>query len=613
MPTAGKRQTQPTMDILMAQDDQAVRQWHPMLHPLPITALTMLLGMTAFEELKQLLFRGITLWQSHLLTILFSTVVATIAASILVRRHRTLQRQSELARATLYRNDVQLAEAQALAHVGSWTMNIATGSEVWSDEFYRIYGLEPQSEPASCEAFLSYVHPEDRSPVMTAVERACLHGGTFGQEYRIVRADGSIRVIIDHARVIVDQQGTPTWIMGASQDITKRKLAEHALVESEQRLRMMMDQAPDAIFTTDPAGQILDANVKASEMLGYTHAELLHLTAQDYAVLTNQQDVAGQWQELLQTGKTMVIECSIRRKDGTHFLAESISKQLADGRLQTFVRDLTERLRSEQAHQARLVAEQANAAKSEFLSRMSHELRTPLNAILGFAQVLEMEGLEPSEQESVDQILKGGRHLLTLINEVLDITAVESGRLSISPEPVDIGDLVAETIALITPVAAHYRVTLATVPAQDCHHSVLANQQWLKQVLLNLLANAIKYNRSGGSVHLSYTVVAPDRLRLAVHDTGAGIPAHLLSRLFMPFERLDAAQTTIEGTGLGLALSKRLMEAMGGSIGVQSIVGTGSTFWIELPLVATNETPVMMLTADAKLDRVLQAMPLGED
>jgi CheY-like chemotaxis protein/anti-sigma regulatory factor (Ser/Thr protein kinase) len=217
---------------------------------------------------------------------------------------------------------------------------------------------------------------------------------------------------------------------------------------------------------------------------------------------------------------------------------------------------------------------------------MSHELRTPLNAILGFAQVLEMDGLDLVQQASVDQILKGGRHLLTLINEVLDLSGIESGHLTISPEPVDVGTLVEEVIALVDSVATQYGVTLDPWSRPECHQYVLADQQRLKQVLLNLLANAIKYNRPGGSVRVSCGAAPENRVRLEVRDTGAGIPAEQLPRLFTPFDRLDAEQTMIEGTGLGLALAKRLMEAMDGSIGVDSMVGVGSTFWIDLPLAA---------------------------
>jgi len=260
--------------------------------------------------------------------------------------------------------------------------------------------------------------------------------------------------------------------------------------------------------------------------------------------------------------------------------------------------DITSRKEIETAlEQARLDAEKANVAKSEFLSRMSHELRTPLNAVLGFAQLLEMDPLSPEQRENLGYILKAGRHLLDLINEVLDIARIEAGRMSVSPESVGLGEIVEEVLALTAPLAAERAVRLRPQMAEAGTHRVLADRQRLKQVLLNLLSNAVKYNKVGGEVVLSYRV-RDDRVRIQVTDTGPGIPADKQERLFIPFERLGTAGGRVEGTGLGLALSKRLTEVMGGTIGVDSEVGRGSTFWIELPLAEPDGEP-----ADGLADR----------
>jgi CheY-like chemotaxis protein len=235
--------------------------------------------------------------------------------------------------------------------------------------------------------------------------------------------------------------------------------------------------------------------------------------------------------------------------------------------------------------QARAEAESANRAKNEFLSRTSHELRTPLNAILGFGQLLEMDDLEPHQKSSVEDILSAGRHLLKLIDEVLDISRIEAGRLALSMEPVMVGDVADSAMSVMRPLAAQRGISLNVEIGVTRPLHVHADRQRLHQVLLNLLSNAIKYNCKYGSVTL-LCVQAGDRLHFEVVDTGPGIAEDKIHRLFSAFDRLGAEESQVEGTGLGLALSKSLCEAMGGSLEVKSVVGTGSRFWVDLPLVA---------------------------
>ncbi len=240
-------------------------------------------------------------------------------------------------------------------------------------------------------------------------------------------------------------------------------------------------------------------------------------------------------------------------------------------------------------------AQRANRAKSEFLSRMSHELRTPLNAILGFGQLLEMDGLKADQKESVEHILKGGRHLLSLIDEVLDISRIESGKLQLSVEDVNVLEVIAEAIDLVRPMAAQREIHVSCDEGSE-EVTVLADRQRLKQVVLNLLTNAVKYNREKGLITISCSVEV-DSVTIAVTDTGLGIPAASLDRLFVPFDRLDADQS-IEGTGLGLSLSCNLMRSMNGSIAVDSIEEEGTTFTLRLP---PGEPPAQ------KLDLVAEA------
>jgi signal transduction histidine kinase/CheY-like chemotaxis protein len=253
----------------------------------------------------------------------------------------------------------------------------------------------------------------------------------------------------------------------------------------------------------------------------------------------------------------------------------------------------------ERVEEEKVMAEAANRAKNEFLSRMSHELRTPLNAILGFGQLLEMNPLTDDQSECVDQINRGGKHLLGLINEVLDIARIEAGRMELSPEPVRVADAFREVLDLVRPLGAPRGIRFHTDLAGAGGLHVLADNQKLKQVLLNLLSNAVKYNRDRGEVRLSCEEAAPGRLRLGVSDTGPGIAPENMARLFVPFDRLGAEQTGVEGSGLGLALCKSLVELMGGTLTVTSAVGLGSRFQVELARAEAPHEPLAAGDGDA--------------
>ena len=262
--------------------------------------------------------------------------------------------------------------------------------------------------------------------------------------------------------------------------------------------------------------------------------------------------------------------------------------------LQSVANVLTAAIQRERAEesvrQAREQAEEASRAKSEFLSRMSHELRTPLNAILGFTQLLELESPSPNQAESVQHISRAGRHLLSLINEVLDISRIEAGRLALTPEPIELGEFLQLAVDLIRPMAERQDIELSIEPSNaKLPHRVLADRQRFQQVLLNLLSNAVKYNRPSGRVTVSYRDDGP-RLRISVTDTGRGIEPEKLARLFLPFERLGAETTEVEGSGIGLALSRGIVTALDGELNVESRVGEGSTFWVSLP--RTESQPI---------------------
>lgn len=392
-----------------------------------------------------------------------------------------------------------------------------------------------------------------------------------------------------------------------------------ALREGEQRTRSIIETASEAVVGMDASGLITDWNRAAQDTFGWSREEAIGRDLADTVMPERYREAHRNGLErFLATGEGPVlntrIELEALHKEGHEFPVElTITALRAGGSVSfiAFVHDITERKRAEQelrrakeeAERTEREAEQANQAKSEFLSRMSHELRTPLNAILGFGQLLKMEGLEPGQEESVQQILKGGKHLLDLINEVLDIARIESGRITLSLEPIALAEALREAQDLIGPIAAEDGIELRTGDSWPHDLYVDADGQRLKQVLLNLLTNAVKYNRPGGSVTVCCNEIAGNGLRLEITDEGPGIPPEMMDRLFVPFERLGADGTGAEGTGLGLALSKRLTEAMGGTLGVQSTPGGGSTFFIELPLAQ----PRWARGQRAEVDRQIQS------
>jgi PAS domain S-box-containing protein len=388
------------------------------------------------------------------------------------------------------------------------------------------------------------------------------------------------------------------------------------LGRERNRLTAILDNTAAVVYLKDLNGRYALINRGFEALFHVTREQVLGKTAHD---LFPEEIADVFWandKKALEAEGPVEFEEVATQDDGPRtFVSVKFPLHDPDGRAYAIcgiATDITERKRAEEAaHRAKDEAERTNQAKSEFLSRMSHELRTPLNAILGFAQLLEMDHLDAGQIEGVQQILKGGKHLLDLINEVLDISRIEAGRLSLSPEPIRVTEVLGEALDLVRPIAAERSVRLEGAVPEAGHFHVLADRQRLKQVLLNLLANAVKYNREGGSVWVfceEASEASKDLLRISVKDTGRGIRPEDIERLFAPFDRLGAEQTGVQGTGLGLALSKRLIEAMGGTVDVESAPGEGSTFSIELPLV---EPPVVQFERMGEVDPA-PASVLGE-
>jgi PAS domain S-box-containing protein len=426
-------------------------------------------------------------------------------------------------------------------------------------------------------------------------------------ERRYTRKDGEIVWITRTACLMRDVDGHPRNFLIMVEDISERKRSEQALCESKRELeaahhanQLIMDNSQDVICTMDEWGRFVSVSAACDHVWGYTASEMVGLRYLDL-VCPEDRTMTNQVTEVLRMdGKITDFVNRCTRKDGTLIdVLWSASWSEADKIMFCVAHDVTDRARIEKAlREAKEEADRANHAKSEFLSRMSHELRTPLNAILGFGQLLERQNPTETQRSRVGHIISAGRHLLNLINEVLDISRVETGNLQLSLEPVCLADALEEALSLMRPLAAERGIDLLTPEPPDQSHHVMADRQRFKQVLLNLLTNAVKYTPVDGEVTVSSSTTGTGTMRIVVSDTGAGISQEKLARLFTPFDRLGAEQTAVEGTGLGLALCQRLMHAMNGSIGAASTVGQGSSFWVEL---ACADSPLKRMTSAKRI------------
>ena len=428
-------------------------------------------------------------------------------------------------------------------------------------------------------------------------------------ELTYIRKDGSRFPAVVSVTALRDAQNAIIGYLLIGTDNTARKQVEAEQKKLDQRLRdqqfytrSLIESNIDALMTTDPAGIITDVNKQMEALTDCTRDELIGAPFKKY--FTDPERAEAAIKLVLSEKNVTNYELTVRARDGKETVVSYNATPFydRDRKLQgvfAAARDVTERKRFELALQetnvelesAKSAAEQANLAKSDFLSSMSHELRSPLNAILGFAQLLESTSPLPtaSQKENIGQILQAGWHLLKLINEVLDLAVVESGTLSISPEPASLADVISECQAMMEPQAQQRGISM-TFPQVDIPYYVNADQTRVKQVLINLLSNAIKYNRDRGAVEVTCAVTSPERVRISVRDTGAGLPPEKMTQLFQPFNRLGRESSAEEGTGIGLVMSKRVVELMKGVIGVDSTPGVGSVFWFEL-LLTQSPTP----------------------
>ena len=545
-----------------------------------------------------------------------------IAGAIAVWRHnlRIIQREIALEEQTvklLEENDKRLNEAQNIAQIGNWELDLKNKILYWSDEIFRIFEIDSSKYTPSYNSFRNLIHPEDREIVDKAINDSQQLHQSYNLVHRLLMPDGRIKHVRERGETEFDEDGKPSRLLGTIQDITYLHQIEKDLKSSDERMRLVLRATHDGIWDWNPETHEDYLSPRWKEIVGYRDDELPNIDSSFFELIhpEDQQAVKLAIERHLKKKEPFRIEIRLRHKDGSYkwILSRGEAVWDDDGKPLRMVGSITDitglkktqeelrilnnelefrvQQRTEELKTARDEAERANRAKSEFLSRMSHELRTPMNAILGFSQLLEIEDLPSNINEYVHEIHRAGDHLLELINELLDLARVESGKMSVFLQPVNVNYAVKTAAEIVRPLMEEMEIRFVC----NCNFNVyvMADATRLRQILVNLLSNAIKYNSINGSVEVScYGKQDSSFLRITVVDTGPGISVEHQANLFTPFERLGAENSSVEGTGIGLALCKQLAELMGGKLGFECMVhaGKGSLFWLDLPIADEIKT-----------------------
>lgn len=518
---------------------------------------------------------------------------------------------------------------------GFWEWNLDTNKLYWEGRFWDELGYtdEIRRSIGSAHDMFKFVHPEDVSAIQDAVQNHVVHGAPYVAEYRIRKTDGQYAWTQTRGSSRLGADGKVHFLSGVNVDITELKLTEARLKESEARHERIIQASNDGIWEWNREDKMLDFSDRCWQQLGY---------AENDAILTKGRNRLQVWYELMHPedvhrfkatladhiskNAPFDIEYRMKAVDGRYrwIKGRGSASLNAAGEVVSMAgsnMDITLIKEAEaEILLAKETAERANRAKSEFLSSMSHELRTPLNAIMGFAQLFDYDNnLLPEQQENVREIRKAGGHLLQLINDVLDLAKIESGKLTLSLEPVLPARVVRECVQLVQSLADNRAIKMSVDFKKWSGSYINADSVRLKQVLLNLLSNAIKYNRMGGSVEVVFFMPDEEHLRIGVRDSGYGIPDVKRKEMYQPFNRLGAEGGKIEGSGVGLVITRRLMEMMGGSIDFESRVGHGTTFWLtfkksdQQDAVPQHQTYTPLTRVDLNLTKPIRVLYIEDN
>ena len=510
----------------------------------------------------------------------------------------------------------RLLEVQSLAKLGNWQADMKTGALEWSDTIFEIFGFDKQNFKPCVEAFKNAIHPEDVE-LVEQCEKKAQETGLHDVVHRIVRPDGEIRYVHELARAFKDKSGNLVRLAGSVQDVTDMKRVEEALKNSESRLNVSQNFANIGTWDYNTQTGELYWSERISPLFGGPMQEM-ETTYENFVNALHPEDrqnVLDAVTDCIENNAKYDIEHRVIWEDGTVRWLLERGNVLRDKNgvalnMLGVVQDITLRKEAEQElFLARQRAERSDQAKSNFLSQMSHELRTPLNAIIGFSQLIQMSTKSELEKKQVGNILNAGEHLLSLINDILDLSKVESGQMEFSIENICLNDVINSAFQMTDFYALEHNVQLSIPESSGMSITVLADFMRLKQVFINLISNAVKYNKAEGQVAIK---CEQDGVFAFIHfeDTGIGVSEDMLDQLFMPFNRLNQEQSGIEGTGIGLAITKRFMDEMAGDISVTSVYGQGSTFTVKIPLAQKSSSVVERVSAPIAPQKIKAAIKI---
>ena len=490
-----------------------------------------------------------------------------------------------------------------VAGVGGWELDVVSGAVTWSEQTRRIHGVAADFQPALAEA-INFYAPEARPVIQAAVERAMATGEGWDLELPLIRANGD-RIWARAVGTVEFHEGEPVRLVGAFQDVSERRSLELKLMASLVEVHDLYDNAPCGYHSLDAAGMFIHINATALAWLGCRREDLIgkrHIT--EFFTLEGQEQFRRSFKTLMTTGRVegfefdLVPAAGISRRvsvtatavedaDGTFLMARTVMLDI------TTLKEAEEarsRLTALEAMNAQL--QEAGRLKDQFVANVSHELRTPLNAVIGYAHLLQSGTIKPDSPKFVPylaQIGASGKHLLQLIESMLDFAKMQSGKMEFFPERTNVAHAINDVIDMLQDASERRRVVMTSFVNNDLVEAEVDPAR-LKQVLLSLLSNAIKFSNEYGGIQVRALIEGDSSFRVEIEDHGIGISDEDLPRLFNHFHQLSSGNTkTHEGTGLGLALVRRMIEAQGGSVGVQSRVGQGSVFHFNLPLASRRD------------------------